>query len=180
MTWTAERIDELTRLWKDGHSASTIGKMLGISKNAVVGKAHRLQLPSRPSPIRRGSSTSQPRRRQASLQVPPTKITPIKEAGSDEASAQQAREVRSKVEQAPTEPQIGRPAPEKPKVSRSQVTLARRKSAPLGAQNCQWPIGDPSDSDFHFCGEPAAAGKPYCDSHCEKAYIRKSRDSEAA
>ena len=52
MSWTDERIQELTRLWQAGHSASEIGKRLGVSKNSIVGKAHRLKLPSRPSPIK--------------------------------------------------------------------------------------------------------------------------------
>ena len=53
MEWTDERISELTKLWNEGLSTAEIGKMLGISKNAVVGKAHRLRLAARPSPIRR-------------------------------------------------------------------------------------------------------------------------------
>lgn len=53
MTWTDERVTELSRLWETGYSASAIGKMLGVSKNAVVGKAHRMRLEARPSPIRR-------------------------------------------------------------------------------------------------------------------------------
>ena len=53
MTWTDERVAELIRLWETGKSASEIGKILGVSKNSVVGKAHRLKLKSRPSPIRR-------------------------------------------------------------------------------------------------------------------------------
>jgi GcrA cell cycle regulator len=55
MEWTSDRINELTRLWNEGLSTAEIGKLLGISKNAVVGKAHRLHLSSRPSPIRRMS-----------------------------------------------------------------------------------------------------------------------------
>lgn len=53
MSWTEERVTELARLWESGYSASAIGRILGVSKNAVVGKAHRLRLASRPSPIRR-------------------------------------------------------------------------------------------------------------------------------
>ena len=53
MDWTAEAIDQLRAFWAEGHSTAEIGRRMGISKNAVVGKAHRLNLPARPSPIRR-------------------------------------------------------------------------------------------------------------------------------
>ncbi len=53
-TWTPERVDNLRRLWDEGLTTAEIGKQIGVSKNSVVGKAHRLELPSRPSPIRRG------------------------------------------------------------------------------------------------------------------------------
>ena len=48
-----------------------------------------------------------------------------------------------------------------------------------GAGGCLWPIGDPGDSDFHFCGEVEQAGKPYCPEHCARAYIVKSRSSNS-
>lgn len=64
-TWTPERIAEVTRLWDEGLTTAEIGKIVGVSKNAVVGKAHRLGLPARPSPIRRngggGKSAATPR-----------------------------------------------------------------------------------------------------------------------
>ncbi|MBT7292761.1 MAG: GcrA cell cycle regulator, partial [Rhodospirillaceae bacterium] len=57
-TWTPERIAEITRLWGEGLTTAEIGKVVGVSKNAVVGKAHRLGLPARPSPIRRNNGNS--------------------------------------------------------------------------------------------------------------------------
>src|SRR5690625_5866035 len=71
MAWTPERIEELTQLGNAGHSASTIGKQLGVSKNAVVGKAHRLKLPARPSPIRRKAKSPTPARKPAPSLTPP-------------------------------------------------------------------------------------------------------------
>ena len=59
MTWTEERVDNLKRLWGAGHSASEIGQAIGVTKNAVIGKAHRLKLSGRPSPIQR-SPTGKP------------------------------------------------------------------------------------------------------------------------
>ena len=139
MTWTEERVAELQRLWDTGKSASEIGKILGVSKNSVVGKAHRLKLTARPSPIRRGS-TPKPRR----------KMIPV--------------QIKSPVEVAPAR----------------EPVVPRRQHSGKGPK-CLWPIGDPGDPDFHFCEDPAAPGKPYCATHCERAYITKTRnDSKAA
>ena len=135
MTWTDERVDDLMRLWDEGHSASYIGKMLGVTKNAVVGKAHRLKLPARPSPIRRMATPRRP-----------------KPAAAPRRMAQP------------------RPAP----VIRPTLTVT-------GNASCLWPIGDPGDADFHFCGDNAVVSKPYCPEHCARAYLVKSRpNSEAA
>lgn len=152
MTWTDERVAELMRLWEAGRSASEIGRLLGVSKNSVVGKAHRMKLKARPSPIKRGASP-QPRRPAA-------------------ASPKPASPAQPKQAQAQARPAAPAPAP--------------RPSRPVARTNgkgpsCLWPIGDPGDEDFHFCGEPAVPGKPYCDEHCARAYIVRNRnDSEAA
>jgi GcrA cell cycle regulator len=61
MDWTSEAIDRLRGLWAEGHSTAEIGRRMGISKNAVVGKAHRLNLPARPSPIRRETAEGEAR-----------------------------------------------------------------------------------------------------------------------
>ena len=152
MTWTEERVAELMRLWEAGRSASEIGRLLGVSKNSVVGKAHRMKLKARPSPIKRGS-TPQVRRSAAAAMPKPAAQAP--------AAPKQVQE---------------RPA----------AAPAPRPSRPVARTNgkgpsCLWPIGDPGDQDFHFCGEPAVPGKPYCDEHCARAYIVRNRnDSEAA
>ena len=139
MTWTEERVAELIRLWQAGHSASAIGKLLGVSKNSVVGKAHRMQLPSRPSPIKRGSSAPRAKR--------------------------------------PVQPAI------KPITTRPVAPPPRRRIIrhAKNGRGCMWPDGDPGEPDFHFCGAPALEGKPYCEEHCARAYITRSRgDTEAA
>ena len=153
MTWTEERVAELMRLWEAGRSASEIGRLLGVSKNSVVGKAHRMKLKARPSPIKRGA-TPQVRR--------PAVAAAPKQVAQPAAVARQVQE-RS-VAPAPS------PRPSRP------VARANGKGPA-----CLWPIGDPGDQDFHFCGEPAVPGKPYCDEHCARAYIVRNRsDSEAA
>ncbi|MEO3431012.1 GcrA family cell cycle regulator [Pelagibius sp. CAU 1746] len=153
MTWTEERVAELMRLWEAGRSASEIGRLLGVSKNSVVGKAHRMKLKARPSPIKRGATP--PVRRSVAAAMP-------KPAAQVSVAPRQVQE---------------RPVAPAP---------ARRPARPVARSggkgpSCLWPIGDPGDQDFHFCGEPAVPGKPYCDEHCARAYIVRNRsDSEAA
>ena len=126
--WTEVRIQQLEALWKAGLSNAEIGRKLGISKNAVVGKAHRLHLPSRPSPIKN----------------PP--IRPVV-----------------------------KPVPPPPAPAVKVVAMGKSGGA------CQWPDGHPGQPGFHFCGKPAAAGKPYCPEHAARAYVSgKSRDDAAA
>jgi GcrA cell cycle regulator len=147
MTWTEERVAELSRLWESGYSASAIGKLLGVSKNAVVGKAHRMRLSSRPSPIKREQRA--PRRQPVMM---PDKPKPVEKIEED---------IKAIVPLPPPRP----------------LNTRRDGKGP----KCLWPLGDPGDADFHFCGAPAVHGKPYCESHCARAYITKTKnDSEAA
>ena len=142
MTWTDERVSELSRLWAAGYSASAIGRMLGVSKNAVVGKAHRMRLEARPSPIRRDQRAPMHRR------VPmPT---------------------RPSMEERPV---VAAPPPPPPR-----WTVRRNADGP----SCLWPIGDPSEADFHFCGAQSVEGKPYCPEHCARAYITRIRAEDRA
>jgi len=157
MTWTEERVAELMRLWEAGRSASEIGRLLGVSKNSVVGKAHRMKLKARPSPIKRGSAP----------QVRRPAVTQI---------AKPAVPAQAAVQAAPKQVGVRAARPAPAPAPRPARTVARGKGP-----NCLWPIGDPGDQDFHFCGAPAVPGKPYCDEHCARAYIVRHRnDSEAA
>ena len=119
MAWTAEKIKQLKKLWLKGKSTIEIGKELGISKNAVVGKVHRLELAARPSPIKR---------------------TAKDKSGSSHRIT-------------------------KKELKPQKVTLLDLK-----LNSCRWPIGDPKDDDFHFCGADTVTGKPYCSEHCKIAY----------
>jgi GcrA cell cycle regulator len=125
MVWTDERIEQLRELWAEGLTTGEIGKRLGVSKNAVVGKAHRLELKGRPSPIKRSK-------------------TP-------------------------------RAAPAAPKEKDQKI----RSVVDLSAHTCRWPIGDPREPGFHFCGAPSMATKPYCEKHAAIAYVGSSSRSSA-
>ena len=144
--WTPERGATVTRLWNEGLTTAEIGRAVGMSKNAVVGKAHRLQLPPRPSPIRRGKSYPS---------------TPRPSNGAKVANARKAATGSAGIVT-----QIKPRAPQPP--------LA------VGNAACKWPTGHPGEPDFHFCGEHALLGKPYCPEHYRKAYVAVRPRSDAA
>jgi len=160
MTWTDERVARLRELWAQGFSASQIAAQIGgITRNAVIGKAHRLHLESRPSPIRSGGPRTRPRPR--AKPAVPQPAAPRPAPGLSGVS------VRRKQREAPPEPSLQIPVP--PRASRSPGT----------GPSCAWPIGDPGEAGFHFCERVAVEGRPYCEDHCTMAYIRKDKTAAA-
>ena len=109
--WPTARTNKLIQLWNQGVPTSKIGEKLGVTKNAVVGKANRLGLPKRQSPIKNKNPTG------------------------------------------------------------DVIKLEK-----LSAGMCSWPEGDPGTPGFRFCGKPTVPDKPYCAEHCERAYVKSSRD----
>ena len=157
MDWTDETIARLRALWDEGHSTAEIGRRLGITKNAVVGKAHRLVLPARPSPIRRVPGEVRAQRRPAPRRVSGPTLPALA------AMAPMARPV-----------EVARPQP----VLRA-VPATPRPSGRLTA--CCWPIGEPGTSNFRFCSSSAITGKPYCAEHASIAYVKvRDRREDAA
>lgn len=183
MSWTDESIQELTRLWQAGLSASDIGKQLGMSKNAVVGKAHRLKLPSRPSPIKHTSATAQTAgagraaSRKAGIAKPAKAAKNGAPAKSAPASADAAA-ATSPARHAGGAKLVQRRQAAVRAVTRGRGREAASTSPERGGRGkaCLWPIGDPGDSDFHFCGEEPVPGKPYCAEHAARAYITRTRE----
>ena len=172
VSWTYDRIDQLRKLWNQRLSASAIGRQLGVSKNAVVGKAHRLKLPARPSPIRKGARP--PVRRMALLPKP--FALPVRRHHARPSPA--LAELTERVVEAPIAPP---PLMERPAAAPPTGPGQPTRRVARGITACLWPIGDPGDSSFHFCGSEVVPGKSYCTEHCQRAYIHKSRnDSEAA
>jgi len=163
MEWSEETIVHLRALWADGHSTAEIGRRLGVSKNAVVGKAHRLDLPARPSPIRRdGPGPRQPRR-----SLPRTTGPTLPPLSSTQPSATMAHA---------SAPLRHRPMPPPP---RMPVTPPPRPYGRLVA--CCWPIGEPGTREFHFCDAQSEPGKPYCEEHARLAYVKvRDRREDAA
>jgi GcrA cell cycle regulator len=154
--WTDDRIRKLRQLWSEGHSTAEIGRRMGISKNAVVGKAHRLDLPARPSPIRTGGSPRAPR-------------TPRRQSVPRLADTMPLSCLRDADIPAPVE----RIAPTVKPARHAAIASTR-----IGSQPCCWPIGDPGTPAFRFCDDPAPLDVPYCDEHAHLAYKpRRRRDA---
>lgn len=157
MAWTDDRVDHLRELWSKGLSASQIAAQLGdgVTRNAVIGKAHRLGLEGRPSPIRGGGSGVRVRRRMRKPLLPshPQTVTEAERA---------------------IRPRIADKAPSEPVLEIPTASIRKEIGRSTGPR-CLWPIGDPGDADFRFCGHAAHPTRPYCAEHCAIAYINKDR-----
>jgi len=194
MSWTDERIDALRKMWEAGQTASQIADELGgVSRNAVIGKAHRLGLQSRPSPVKPNEEGASPApaaaapRKPAPIapaprpaHVPPapsfTAATTASPATTPAAPPQPI--LRSVgpggfVRQAPGEqqPPIAPAPPRRLVPAKPSPEMADKTSLlDLNDKICKWPLGHPGEPDFHFCGEKVNPGFPYCVQHCGHAY----------
>ena len=178
MEWADETIIRLRELWDEGHSTAEIGRRLGVSKNAVVGKAHRLDLPARPSPIRREGERP-PQRRSPPRPICGPTLPPLSStAMGNVALAGQPLTHAHLAAPLPPRPQMApapRPVPPPPRV----VTPPPR---PYGRViTCCWPIGEPGTRSFRFCDAESEPGKPYCSDHVKLAYVKvRDRHEDAA
>ncbi len=175
MEWTDEIVARLRELWGKGLSTAEIGRQLNVTKNAVVGKAHRLGLKGRPSPIRKSSAVKNTEiklskaslNKKDELKKPKEEVKPIeiKEiAGVKKGEKKKDVETKSK----------------KPK-KLDFISLDELPSYRKSNTECCWPIGDPGDKDFHFCKAPIVPGKPYCLEHVQIAYVKlKDRKNQAS
>ncbi len=172
MSWTEERVELLKKLWGEGQSASQIAKELGgVTRNAVIGKVHRLGLSNRAT---------------SSIK---SEITPKTEKKTEKAATKKTETIAKRSEPkanppAPARRQIipaGQPLPPQPSANEiSPEALARvsevEKKAKkiclleLTERTCKWPVGDPATPHFWFCGLPTQTGKPYCEAHVGVAF----------
>ena len=141
MPWDDENISRLRDLWDQGLPTAQIGKLIGFTKNAVVGKAHRIGLERRPSPIRR--TAVKPDRKKARSPVIPIL--------NFENNSVEQKEVR-------TFTTI---------FHLTEKNLLSNKTK----RGCEWPEGHPDESGFHFCDKERFDDKPYCLNHCAVAYV---------
>jgi GcrA cell cycle regulator len=177
MSWTDERVELLKKMWGEGQSASQIAKELGgVTRNAVIGKVHRLGLSNRAT-----TTTAAPKAEVKAKPAPKPepKATP---KPSPAVKAEEPADRPSNV--TPLRRQIvpaGQPLPPQPSANEiSPEALARvseiEKKAKkltlleLTEKTCKWPVGDPATDDFWFCGLPSQSGKPYCEAHVGVAF----------
>jgi GcrA cell cycle regulator len=200
MSWTDERIETLTKMWEGGSTASQIADELGgVSRNAVIGKAHRLGLKARPSPVKPtdkadAESEAPPQARPvkaepevapAAAPPRPAPVAPPRPAAPPPIAAPVTQPI------APPQPRIvsvgpggflrqgpgDQQAPIPPAPPRRLVPakpspeMADKTSLlDLNDRICRWPMGHPGEADFHFCGVAVNPGFPYCVEHCGRAY----------
>jgi GcrA cell cycle regulator len=160
MAWTDERVDILKKLWAEGLSASQIANRLGgVTRNAVIGKVHRLGLSGRTTTTR--TTPSRPRRRAAPKQA-------VRSGGGGGARRTQGNLALKAYYEADPDAEVERaPAP----VHELVIPVDERASIlTLKESTCRWPIGDPGDNDFHFCGRHSDPSTPYCEFHSRVAY----------
>ena len=176
--WTDERVETLKKLWMEGLSASQIAGELGegVTRNAVIGKVHRLKLSARAKP-----TNSAPRARPAARPTPRRVASPSSGMSSP-LSGGAAKMARPSM-QALRPQSIGATALAMDPQMDQQLYVAPAAAAELfipedkrlsllqlTEATCKWPIGDPLSKDFYFCGQHSLESGPYCDFHSRRAY----------
>lgn len=165
MAWTEQQVQTLKKMWGNGYSASDIAKNLGggVTRNAVIGKAHRLKL-----------SASAAER---NVLQPPSKtngvaVTKIKKVSKKSVTLRSMPPVQQSTGESAVHIHQRKPLP------RVSDVVKRTEGIPVtkaGEHHCRWPIGDPRSPDFRFCGCQSVEGLPYCPDHARIAYQTVSR-----
>ncbi|HHI88992.1 MAG TPA: GcrA cell cycle regulator [Hellea balneolensis] len=145
MAWTDERVEILSKLWAEGLSASQIAaKLGGVTRNAVIGKVHRLGLSGRAKPKRKTAKPATPRATTTARKRTPAKRRPAPK---------------------PAPAPVAVPLEAKPLPNGEYATILT-----ITEHLCKWPLGDPTSADFRFCGRSTNKGEPYCKAHAQLAY----------
>ena len=164
MAWTEQMVEDLRKMWKEGLTTGEIGKRLGVSKNSIVGKVHRLGLAGRPSPIKKKSDDSEAISQPTAPSLQTIKTSKAEKITSDESNKKAEAVKESKKE----EHFISTKIESKPQVRKDGKVMLTS----LDNHTCRWPIGDPKDENFHFCGKKVRLGQTYCEEHAALAYVK--------
>lgn len=144
MAWTDKMVEDLRQMWLEGLTANEIAKKLGVSKNSIVGKVHRLCLTARPSPIKKKEDLSV--EDDVIIEDTGDVVEEISEAGDAEID-----------------------------IADNHEEALGIKLVHLDSHTCRWPLGDPRDENFGFCGKKVRAGQTYCDEHSAMAYVKATK-----
>jgi len=196
MSWTDERVETLKRMWAEGQSASQIAKELGgVTRNAVIGKVHRLGLSNRteegaaepapepaakpvppspapaPAPEPRPAPAPEPKPEPKPAAAAPAPEQPAAESASPQPVSFNRRPIVPAGQPLPPQPSANEISPEALASVREVEKRARKLTLmELTERTCKWPIGDPATDKFWFCGLPSVPGKPYCEAHVGVAF----------
>ena len=181
MSWTDERVELLKKMWGEGQSASQIAKELGgVTRNAVIGKVHRLGLSNRTT----GAAPAKAEPKEKPAPAPKAEAKPKPAPKTEPARPAAAAPAAEAKPATPPRRQIipaGQPLPPQPSANEispealAKVNEVEKKAKKLSLmelteKTCKWPVGDPATDDFWFCGLPAEPGKPYCEAHVGVAF----------
>ena len=195
MAWTDERVKKLTLLWKSGNSASKIAVELGegVSRNAVIGKIHRLGLSERGSGLGHKGTKKASKHQSDNISTTDKSpndllLDPIFEQSAKRKGKKRGRKpsIKKLINNENTSDRISNinddlsAENDELETEIDQITLANmikieKKAKKLSLlelteKTCKWPIGDPATSEFWFCGHPSEQGKPYCKTHVSIAF----------
>ena len=189
MSWTDERVELLKKMWSEGQSASQIAKELGgVTRNAVIGKVHRLGLSNRSAgaapaatakPEPKAKAKAEPKAKAAPADAgpgpepkPEPRTEPARPAAAESRAATPARkQIVPAGQPLPPQPSANEISPEAlAKVHEVEKKARKLTLMELTERTCKWPVGDPATEDFWFCGLPAQPGKPYCEAHVGVAF----------
>ena len=186
MSWTDERVELLKKMWSEGQSASQIAKELGgVTRNAVIGKVHRLGLSNRAGGAAEPAKP-EPKAKPEKVETKPARPAEpkVEEKPAPTAAATAKPEPAQPATPSPARRAIipaGQPLPPQPSANEidpaalAKVGEVEKHAKKLGLmelteRTCKWPIGDPATEDFWFCGLPSQSGKPYCEAHVGVAF----------
>lgn len=197
MSWTDERVETLKTMWGEGKSASQIAKELGgVTRNAVIGKVHRLGLSNRnggggssAAKASAAPAASEPAASPAPASADTTTAEPVEPVAKADPAPAAKPEPKTESASPPPSPvpfrkaivPAGQPLPPQPstneispealaKVNEVEKHAKKLSLMDLTERTCKWPIGDPATDDFWFCGLPVQQGKPYCEAHVGVAF----------
>jgi GcrA cell cycle regulator len=186
MSWTDDRVEILKKMWGEGQSASQIAKELGgVTRNAVIGKVHRLGLSNRTTA---GAAAKAEPKAKAAPKVP-AKAKPAAPVEPEVKTNDHKPDLKTEPAISPNAVRpprnqiipAGQPLPPQPsaneispealaKVNEIEKKAKKLSLMELTERTCKWPVGDPATEDFWFCGLPVKQGKPYCEAHVGVAF----------